>query len=296
MDIVHFNPDALRRVPGNSPGAVEVEGDVADTHLGLLPPSWEPTRATLHRLSRVLSAVPRTHAPADPHWGHIALEVRPGGLTTAPIPLPGGSDLRLVLDVIGTEVRFERDAEVVHRLPITPGDSMSSVAVLVFDAGAALGLNGPYDPAHTSNDAPIVIDSEHARAFWDLLGEVDALLQLRRDGLPGSPGPVRFWSHGFDLSFEWFGSKRDASGAAAQLNLGWYPAGDAYFYSNPWPFDERLVGLPLPSGAEWHTEEWKGTLLLQAAVAGRPDAIERVLAYAGAVFDLARPTLESPRP
>ncbi len=272
----------------------EVGAGVADTHLRLLPPSWEPTRATLHRLSRVISAIPRLHAPADPHWGHIALSIRPDGLTTAPIPLPGGGDLRLVLDIVDGEVRLLTGDEVVQRITIAPTHSLSSVATQVFDSAAGVGLAGPYDAIHTSGDAQVAIDPDHARAFWDLLVEVEALLRHRRDDLPGSPGPVRFWSHGFDLAFEWFGSKRDASGAPAQLNFGWYPAGEAYFYSNPWPFDDRLICSPLPSGAEWHTEDWKGTMLSQAAVAGRPDATERVLAYAAAVFDLARPTLESP--
>ncbi len=288
---MHSNPGPSPGVPGNTGRQWEVDGGVTDTHLRLLPPGWEPTRSALQRLSRVISAVPRVHAPADPHWWHIALEVRPGGLTTAPVPLPGGDDLRLVLDVVGSEVRLETGHGVTKRIPISPGDGAASIATQVFDGAAELGLSGPYDDAHSVDKAPATIDPDHATAFWDLLGEVDALLRRRRDALPGTPGPVRLWPHGFDVSFEWFGSKRDAAGDPAQLNFGWYPAGDAYFYSNPWPFDDRLIGSPLPSGAEWHTNPWKGTMLRQAAVAGAPDAVERVLEYAAAVFAIARPTL-----
>ena len=35
--------------------------------------------------------------------------------------------------------------------------------------------------------------------------------------------------------------RQDGEEATAQLNLGFYPAGDAYFYSTPWPFDESLL-------------------------------------------------------
>jgi hypothetical protein len=98
------------------------------------------------------------------------------------------------------------------------------------------------------------------------------------------------------MSFEWFGSKvtigEDGSKAPAQLNLGFYPGEEEpYFYSNPWPFDGRLVGTPLPSGAEWYTEGWNGTLLSYESLLGDEDWAGRLLDYAAAVHRIARPTL-----
>ena len=78
----------------------------------------------------------------------------------------------------------------------------------------------------------------------------------------------------------------------AQINLGFYPAGDAYFYSNPWPFEaDVLLNVDLPGSAEWHTEGWEGSTLSYADVVGSADGVDRFLAYADAVFKAAVPTL-----
>ena len=78
----------------------------------------------------------------------------------------------------------------------------------------------------------------------------------------------------------------------AQINLGFYPAGDAYFYSNPWPFDgDALLDVALPEGARWNTEGWEGSILAYADLAGQPDGVERFLEYAGVVFDASSPLL-----
>ena len=79
----------------------------------------------------------------------------------------------------------------------------------------------------------------------------------------------------------------------SQLNLGFYPEGRAYFYSNPWPFEaEKLLERPLPHGAEWHTEGWEGSILYYDQLAGDPDATTKLAEFARAVFEAAAPTLE----
>ena len=91
------------------------------------------------------------------------------------------------------------------------------------------------------------------------------------------------WPHGFDLSFEWFGTRverfeenGEVQEYPSQLNLGFYPTGDAYFYSNPWPFDESLPANELPHGAVWNTDGWQGTKLDYADLVGDPDAAAKV--------------------
>jgi hypothetical protein len=103
------------------------------------------------------------------------------------------------------------------------------------------------------------------------------------------------------VSFEWFGSRLvehdedgDTAAMPAQLNLGWYPAGDAYFYSNPWPFDESLISVALPRPATWHTESWKGTMLRYAHVTGDPAGVEVFTEYADAVFGATRAPTPGP--
>jgi hypothetical protein len=134
------------------------------------------------------------------------------------------------------------------------------------------------------------------------LTNTDRIFKEHRATLDGEKGPVQLWPHGFDLAFEWFGSRVEVheeqgerQELPSQLNLGFYPGspGQApYFYSNPWPFEaDALLGRTLPDGARWHTEGWHGTILPYEELAGNPNAEERLVVYARRVFELAAPTL-----
>jgi hypothetical protein len=103
------------------------------------------------------------------------------------------------------------------------------------------------------------------------------------------------------MAFEWFGTRieeYEENGVMqrlpAQCNFGFYPGGRAYLYANPWPFDgAALLGVELPSGAEWHTEEWQGSILYYDLLIGEDSPGERVLDYLHAVFAAAAPTLSA---
>ncbi len=126
------------------------------------------------------------------------------------------------------------------------------------------------------------------------LTKASIVFEGRRVGLDGPVSPVQLWPHGFDVSFEWFGTRTEeyeGEALPAQLNLGFYPKDRAYFYSNPWPFDESLPSTPLPHGAEWHTEGWQGTILYYDQLVGDPAGPAKVEEYARAVYEAAAPTL-----
>jgi hypothetical protein len=119
--------------------------------------------------------------------------------------------------------------------------------------------------------------------------------------LIGEVEPVQLWPHGFDLAFEWYGTRvevQDEGGERqelpAQLNLGFFPGGpgtDPYFCSNPWPFEAgALLGQRLPQPARWHDDGWQGAMLPYEALVDDPNAEEGLLAYARRVFELAAPT------
>jgi hypothetical protein len=165
-------------------------------------------------------------------------------------------------------------------------------------AGAEFGLAGHYDRAKFENDDPRPYNETDAMALFQAIVAADAVFTVHRNRIGGMVGPIQLWPHGFDLAFEWFGTRSVASDEdgepveqRAQLNLGFYPAGDAYFYSNPWPFDRSLREVPLPGKARWHTDGWDGSILAYADVADRTDGAEQVLAYAEAVYEAAAPTL-----
>lgn len=263
-----------------------------------LPAEWEPTRATLHAYAHGVSAIPRIHAPSHPKWWHASLKVRPTGLVTEAVPLPAGGTLQLRMDLNTHQAVVETshgDAQIVD---MTAGLTGTEFADRLIEIAASHGLAGDYVRDKFESDEARGYDPDHAATFWTALTNVHATIEAHRLTLDGEYGPLQLWPHGFDLAFEWFGTKvetfeedGETTTYPSQLNLGFYPSGDAYFYSNPWPFDESLIGEELPHGAVWNTEGWQGSKLAYADLAGRDDAPTRLREYAARVFELAAPTL-----
>ncbi len=268
---------------------------MAEIRFPTLPENWEPTRATLHIYANAVGVIPRLHAIAHPKWWHVSLEVRPDGLVTDTMGLPGGGTFHIRMDLRTHEVVIDTSAGVTTSIPMTEGLTGTEFGDMLIAAVAELGLDGEYVRQKFESDGARDYDPTAAKLFFDALVDIDYTLEQHRSSLDGHVGPLQVWPHGFDLAFEWFGTRTEMHGdeeLPSQLNLGWYPAGDAYFYSNPWPFDaDVLLGVELPHGAVWHTEGWEGTMLPYGAVAGDPEGPRKVLEYARAVFDAAAPTL-----
>lgn len=261
-----------------------------------------PTRATLHLYSQALGAVARAHGIAHPKWWHISLKLRADGLTTDPLPLPGGGILTLRLDLLRHTAVLETSVGDSQTWDLTAGLTGTQFGDAVTTAVGAFGLDGPYAREKFVDDAPRIYDTAVVGRYFRALVNAGALFTQHRAGLDGVTSPVQVWPHGFDLAFDWFGTRVETfeehgtqQRFTAQLNLGFYPgANDAesYFYSNPWPFEAgRLLDQPLPAGARWHTQGWQGTILPYGELADDPDAAQRLLAYATAVYRIASPTL-----
>jgi hypothetical protein len=264
-----------------------------------MPTDFEPTRATLHAYAHAFGAIPRIHAISHPKWWHISLNVQPNGLVTEAMALPGGGAAQLRMDLNAHHIVLETSSGEVREFPMNECVTGTEMGEGLIAAVAEFGLTGDYERARFENDEPREYDPAAARRFFAALTDVHHALSLHRSNLEGDVGPLQVWPHGFDLAFEWFGTRTETYEEhgeviehPSQINFGFYPGGDAYLYANPWPFDgDVLLATPLPSGAVWHTEGWQGTKLPYAEVAGRPDAMDRIVAYTKAVFDAAAPTL-----
>jgi hypothetical protein len=263
---------------------------------------FEPTRQTLQLYSRVVAAVPRAHGEFHPQWWHVSLKVRPDGLITDPVALPDGGALRLKMDLVAHQIVLTANGERVASFAMAGGTSSSEMGDRVLGEVAELGLAGEYDRARFENHDRREYDRRLVGEFLKALVEADRIFKQHRATLPGERGPVQLWPHGFDLAFEWFGSRVEVyeengerQEYRSQLNLGFFPGGPEtapYFYSNPWPFDgDELLSQALPEGASWHTNGWQGTILPYAALEADPDAEQRLRGYAERVFELSAPTL-----
>jgi hypothetical protein len=219
--------------------------------------------------------------------------------------LPGGGTFYLRMDLLGHQVALVTIQGETRHFSMMEGLSSIEFGDQLIGAVVGLGLSADYARQKFENDEPRQYDPEVAEKYFALLTNVDRIFKAHRANLGGEKGPVQLWPHGFDLAFEWFGTRRveyeehgQTRQLPAQLNLGFSP-GEAghpqpYFYSNPWPFEEApLVGKPLPSGARWFTESWKGSILPYEELVDDERAEERLLAYARAVYEISAPTLQA---
>jgi hypothetical protein len=264
-----------------------------------LPGDFETTRATLHAYAHAVGALPRVHAVPHPKWWHISLKPKPNGLITDTMALPSGVTFQLRMDLRNHVIVLETSTGHEEAFSMTQGLTGTQMGDAFIVAVSALGLDGEYSREKFENDDPREYDPAAAETFFAAVSAIDFVMQRHRSALEGDVGPIQLWPHGFDLAFEWFGSRVETyeehgeiETYPSQLNLGLYPGGRPYFYSNPWPFEEeQLTSHPLPSGAEWHTEGWQGSILHYDQIAGKPDADELLLAFAKAVHAVAAPTL-----
>lgn len=264
-----------------------------------LPENFEPTRATLHSYAHAIGAIPRTHAEPHDKWWHVSLKVTPHGLETDEMTLPNGNTFRLHLDLTSHEVVLSVSDGSDSRISMTDGMTGTEMGDRLIQTVADLGLEGEYNREKFENDEPRAYEPEVAATYFEALSNVSHLFANHLQSLDGTVSQVQLWPHNFDLACEWFGTRVEAheeegvvTEYPSQLNLGFYPAGRAYFYSNPWPFDaDKLMQQELPHGAEWHTEGWEGSILYYDQLAGDPDAATKLAEFAQAVFDIASPTL-----
>jgi len=265
---------------------------------------WAPTRDTLSLYAAAVGVVPLALAEPHPKWWHISLKVEEDGAATNPIPLPGSSaaTFQLTVNLRTHAVDISTSEGKAQSLSMTEGLTSTEFGNRLLSTLGDLGIEAEFDRSKFENDDPRAYDPHAASNFRDILVGTAEILEQHRSSLSGETGPVQLWPHNFDLAFEWFGTlmvSSDENGEPkshpSQINFGLAPGDsshpEAYFYSNPWPFQDSLVGRDLPGGARWFTESWQGTLLSYAEIAGDDLGADKLTAYFKAVYDLASPLL-----
>lgn len=264
-----------------------------------LPDDFEATRATLHQYAHAIGVVPRAHAEPHDKWWHVSLNVTGRGLETDTMSLPDGGMFSLRLDLQTHEVVVESGGASTARMSMAAGLTGTEMGDAVLAAVAAFGLEADYDRAKFDSYEERHYDPAAAAAFLDVITSMAAVLSIHRQNIGDRVGPVQLWPHGFDLAFEWFGTRieqyeehGELQQFPSQCNFGFYPGGRAYLYANPWPFEGgKLLDVALPGGAAWHTDGWEGSILYYDELVGDPNAEKRILDYLGAVYEAAAPTL-----
>ncbi len=264
-----------------------------------MPEDFEPTRATLHQYANAVGVIARVHGEPHEKWWHISLNVTPAGLETNTMKTSHGESFNLRMDLTSHEIVLVVEGDVRGRIDMTAGLTGTAMGDAVIALVSELGLTGEYARDKFESDEARLYDKAAAETYCRIANVVQGVFERHREKIGEPVSPIQLWPHGFDIAFEWFGTRveeHEENGEIqrypSQCNFGFYPGGRAYLYANPWPFEgDVLMQVGLPEGAEWHTEGWQGSILYYDQVVGDEDAEQRVLEYFGVVFDNAAPTL-----
>lgn len=263
------------------------------------PDDWASTRETLHAYAHAMSAISRAAAPHHPRWWHASLNVRLEGLVTDFVPIPSGGSLAVTMNLNDDVIMLETSSGAERSFSMADGMTGTEMGDALIAAAADVGLDVPIDRQRYVNDADAPYAPQSAARFLEIATNATSTLLRHRSQVGLSVGPVQLWPHGFDISFEWFGTRTveheengETTASPSQINFGLYPGNEPYFYSNPWPFEaDRLLGCELTAGATWQTDGWEGSMLPYSAVADVTGGNEVVASYYARVTALAQPTL-----
>jgi hypothetical protein len=250
--------------------------------MDLFPPmplaSWQDTKATLHRFAQVIGKIRLAASIRRNHWWNVPFHLTGRGITSRPMGQADGNPI------------FTIDFDFVdHHLLVTAGDGRAvsfplynrSVAVFyreTMDALRTLGVHVdierpvPFDLPDA--DRPFSDDTEHAgydpvwaNRYWQVLSQVNLVLEEFAARYSGKVSPVHHFWHTFDIAHTRFSERhvvqpREADPVTREaysrevISFGFWFGDDAFaepaFYSYTAPEPAGLAGQPLePGTAQW---------------------------------------------
>jgi hypothetical protein len=248
----------------------------------LFPPmplaEWRDTKETLHRFCQVVGKIRLAASVRRNHWWNVPFHLTGRGITTRPMGQVDGNPIFTIdLDFVDHQL-------LVHALD---GRAVSSplvgqsVASLQRDVMAALAMLGievhvarprPFDLPDA--DRRFADDTEHAAydpawatRYWQVLSQVNLLLEEFAARFEGKVSPVHHFWHTLDIAHTRFGERRvdqpqDADSVTREaysrevISFGFWFGDDSFpepaFYSYTAPEPDGLAGEPLaPRSARW---------------------------------------------
>ena len=259
-------------------------------------PDWEPTRATLQRYAKAITALPRAAAIPDRRWAHVSLHPVHGptgveALASTPVALTDGAQLASSFDVLAGVIVVSAGDDVATFV-LSEGPSPLSIGTAIADLAVAHGSSFDVESDRYSDAASQTYNEDAAIAWFANTAWVVSVLDAFNEGIEGEISGPHLWPHNFDVATEWYGTRiiEESDGANSQIIVGYYPQGDPYLYSNPIPFDTKWSDTEPPHGAVWHTQGWNGVKLYASQFDGTDDR-QVILDIGDFVHDLTRPEL-----
>jgi hypothetical protein len=237
--------------------------------------AWADTKETLHRFAQVVGKVRLAASVRRNHWWNVPFHVTGRGMTTRPmgrdpiftIDFDFVAHQLLVCSITGQAVSF----------PL-PGQSVASFQQNVTRALNTLGVEVRIDHPHPfdlpERDRPFAEDTEHAAydptwatRYWQILSQINLVLEEFSSGFSGKISPVHHFWHTFDLAVTRFSDRRIEQPSSVDpvtreaysrevISSGFWFGDDNFpapaFYSYTAPEPVGLADEPLqPAAARW---------------------------------------------
>ena len=181
--------------------------------------SWADTKETLHRYLQVVGKIRLSASPRRNHWWNVPFHLTGRGVTSRPMGLVDGNPIFTIdFDFVGHHLIVQGlDGEAVS-FPLA-GRSVASFYHQTLGALAALGVKVHIDHPHPFDlpDAarPFQDDTEHAAydpaqvtRYWQLLSQVNLILEEFAGRFSGKVSPVHHFWHTFDIAHTRFSDRR----------------------------------------------------------------------------------------
>ena len=233
---------------------------------------WQDTYLTLHLWTQVVGKIRMALSAPLNHWWHATLYVNARGLTTSPIPYPGGV-FEIQFDFLNHQLDLwtsTGDRRELRLKPLSVSDFYFWVTEALRSLGIPVTINTK--PQEMEVTTPFDQDTEHAsydhdaiQRFHQILVSTHTVMQEFRGRFIGKCSPVHFFWGSFDLACARFCGRLAPprpgviSGPAyshEEISAGFWPGagfdGPAFYaYTAPPPagIEKEIIR---PSAAGWN--------------------------------------------
>jgi hypothetical protein len=247
----------------------------------LFPPmplaQWQDTKETLHRFCQVVGKLRLAASVRRNHWWNVPFHLTGRGITTRPMGQVDGNPIFTIdFDFVDHRLRIHTLDGSAASFPLE-GQSVASFhrntveALVTLGIEAAIAIPRPFDLPDA--DRPFADDTEHATydpawasRYWQVLSQVNLLLEEFAARYAGKVSPVHHFWHTFDIAHTRFSDRHIDQPPTADrvtreaysrevISFGFWFGDDRFaepaFYAYVAPEPAGMADAPLEPAAAW---------------------------------------------
>src|SRR5215211_6007814 len=238
---------------------------------------WRDTKETLHRFCQVIGKIRLAASVRRNHWWNVPFHLTGRGITTRPMgQIDGNPIFAIDFDFIDHQLQIHTLEGRAMMIPLQ-GQSVATFHNQTLQALAGLGITvtitHPYPFDLPDADRPFADDTTHARydpawasRYWQVLSQVNLVLEEFAARFSGKVSPVHHFWHTFDIAHTRFSDRHLDQPATADpvtreaysrevISFGFWFGDDRFaepaFYAYTAPEPAGLANEPLAPKAAW---------------------------------------------